>query len=115
MTLSQPHVNNQPVGNQPEKVQLPKYKTEVEKNETGQTIISYNGDVIVAFDDKQIFLQAGEQWTKAIERRMNQVSEVFGLEYKIVKNRKIGRRFLICKDSVQAFAYEEMCGVFLKR
>ena len=110
MSLSQPHIYNQP-----EKKTLPAYKTDVEKNETGQTIISYDGDVIVAFDEKQIFLQVGEGWSKAIERRMNQVSEVFGLEYKVVRNQKIGKRFLMYKDSIQAFSYEEMCGTFLKR
>lgn len=115
MSLSQPYVNNRPMGNQPENATLPFYKTNVEKNETGQTIISYDGDVIVAFDDKQIFLQVGEEWSKAIERRMNQASEVFGLEYKVVKNQKIGKRFLIYKDSIQALTYEQLCGVFLKR
>ena len=101
MDLSQPNVINQPVENQPERRQLPTYKTKVNTNADGQTEVVYHQTAVVTFDVEQIILNTGGWRTRSTKMRMNQVSEYFGLGIRVFQ--KAGEWFVDYKDNIQTF------------
>ena len=101
MSLSQPNVINQPGEYQPERRQLPTYKTKVNENEKGQIEIIYHKTAVVTFDPEQIILNTGGWWTRSTKIRMNQVSEFYNLGFRVFQ--KAGDWFVDYKNPVQPF------------
>lgn len=101
MSLSQPNVINQPVENQPERRQLPTYKTKVNENEKGQIEIIYHQTAVVTYNFEQIILNTGGWWTRSTKTRMNQASEALGLGFRVFQ--KKGDWFVDYKGNIQPF------------
>mgnify|MGYP000872339649 CR=1 FL=1 len=101
MSLSQPHVSNQPGEYQPGRSQLPTYKTKVNTNADGQTEVVYHQTAVVTFDSERIILNTGGWWTRSTKTRMNQVSEFYNLGFRVFQ--KVGDWFVDYKDNIQPF------------
>ncbi len=101
MSLSQPNVINQPGEYQPERRELPTYKTKVNKNARGQTEIIYHETAVVTFDPEQIILNTGGWWTRSTKTRMNQVSEYYSLGFRVFQ--KAGEWFVDYRANIQPF------------
>lgn len=101
MSLSQLNVINQPGEYQPERRELPTYKTKVNTNAKGQTEVIYHETAVVTYDFEQIILNTGGWWTRSTKTRMNQASEALGLGFRVFQ--KAGDWFVDYKDNVQPF------------
>jgi hypothetical protein len=101
MSLSQPNVINQPGEYQPERRQLPTYKTKVHINAKGQTEVIYHQTAVVTFDTEKIILDTGGWWTRSTKTRMNQVSEYYNLGFRVFQ--KAGEWFVDYQDNILPF------------
>ena len=80
---------------------ISRYQTKIKSSPAGQTQVIFYYTPVVSFDNKQIILNSGGWWTMSTKKRMNQVSEFYGLGFRVFQ--KAGDWFVDYKNAVQPF------------
>jgi hypothetical protein len=85
---------------------LSMHRTTIHTTKEGYTTVVYHSTPIVSYNSHEITLNTGGFWTATTKKKMNQVSDMFNLGYKVYQ--KKGQWFVTWLDVDVPFAADSI-------